>query len=80
MRLTLIGLLVVPLASLLALWAFAASVTLGNALHERDYNRLIALSATPSDAQRGRVDDLDDPPGGPDGRAARSGPSDGGTG
>ena len=36
MRLTLIGLLVVPLVSLLALWAFAASVTLGNALHERD--------------------------------------------
>ena len=50
MRLTLIGLLVVPLVSLLALWAFAASVTLANALHERDYNRLVALSANPSDA------------------------------
>ena len=49
MRLILIGLLVVPLVSLVALWAFAASVTLGNAVHERDYNRLVALSAGPSD-------------------------------
>ena len=50
MRLTLIGLLVVPLVSLVALWAFAASVTLGNALNERDYNQLVALSASPSGA------------------------------
>ena len=55
MRLTLIGLLVVPLVSLLALWAFAASVTLGNALHERDYNRLVALSANPSDALASQI-------------------------
>ena len=55
MRLTLIGLLVVPLVSLLALWAFAASVTLANALHERDYNRLVALSANPSDALASQI-------------------------
>jgi hypothetical protein len=55
MRLTLIGLPVVPLASLLALWAFAASVTPGNALHERDYNRLVALSANPSDALASQI-------------------------
>jgi hypothetical protein len=53
MRLTLIGLPVVPLASLL--WAFAASVTPGNALHERDYNRLVALSANPSDALASQI-------------------------
>jgi hypothetical protein len=49
MRLTLAGLLVVPLVSLVALWAFAASITLSNALHEHNYNRLIALSSTPTD-------------------------------
>ena len=49
MRLTLAGLLVVPLVSLVALWAFAASITLGNALHEHNYNRLIALSSAPTD-------------------------------
>src|SRR5580704_13079488 len=49
MRVTLAGLLVVPLVSLVALWTFAASVTLGNALHEHNYNRLVALSAAPTD-------------------------------
>jgi len=49
MRFTLAGLLVVPLVSLVVLWAFAASITLGNALHEHDYNRLITLSSAPTD-------------------------------
>jgi signal transduction histidine kinase len=49
MRVTLAGLLVVPLVSLVALWAFAASITLGNALHEHNYNRLVALTAAPTD-------------------------------
>ena len=49
MRLTLAALLVVPLVSLVALWAFAASITLGNALHEHNYNRLIGLSSIPND-------------------------------
>jgi signal transduction histidine kinase len=47
-RLTLIGLLVVPLTSLLALWAFAATLTLGNAVRDHDYTQLVALSADPS--------------------------------
>ena len=49
MRFTLAGLLVVPLVSLVVLWAFAASITLGNALHEHNYNRLITLSSAPTD-------------------------------
>jgi signal transduction histidine kinase len=49
MRFTLAGLLVVPLVSLVVLWAFAASTTLGNALHEHNYNRLITLSSAPTD-------------------------------
>jgi signal transduction histidine kinase len=40
MRLTLAGLLVVPLVSLIALWGFAASVTLGNAIREHEYNSI----------------------------------------
>jgi signal transduction histidine kinase len=55
MRLTLAGLLVVPLVSLVALWAFAASITLDNALHEHNYNRLIALSTAPTDSLSGQV-------------------------
>jgi signal transduction histidine kinase len=55
MRLTLAGLLVVPLVSLVALWAFAASITLGNALHEHNYNRLIALSTAPTDSLANQV-------------------------
>jgi len=47
-RLTLSGLLVVPLVSLVALWAFATSITLGSALREHDYNRLVALSSAPT--------------------------------
>lgn len=39
-RTTLAGLLVVPLVALVALWVFLASITLGNALSERNYNRL----------------------------------------
>ncbi len=49
MRRTLAALLIIPLVSLVALWAFAASITLSSALHEHDYNRLIALSSTPTD-------------------------------
>jgi signal transduction histidine kinase len=55
MRLTLAGLLVVPLVSLVALWAFAASITLGNAFHEHNYNRLIALSTAPTDSLENQV-------------------------
>ena len=45
MRLTLTTLLIVPLVSLLALWGFAASVTLGNALRDRQYNHLVSTGA-----------------------------------
>ena len=45
MRLTLTTLLIVPLVSLLALWGFAASVTLGNALRDRNYNHLVSTGA-----------------------------------
>ena len=55
MRITLAGLLVVPLVSLVALWTFAASITLGNALHEHNYNRLVALSAAPTDKLANQV-------------------------
>jgi signal transduction histidine kinase len=55
MRITLAGLLVVPLVSLVALWAFAASITLGSALREHDYNRLVALSAAPTDRLANQV-------------------------
>ena len=55
MRFTLAGLLVVPLVSLVALWAFAASITLGNALREHNYNRLVALSAAPTDELANQV-------------------------
>ena len=55
MRITLAGLLVVPLVSLVALWAFAASITLGNALREHNYNRLVALSAAPTDELANQV-------------------------
>jgi signal transduction histidine kinase len=44
---TLIGLLLVPLVALVALWGFLASITLGNALTEHNDNR-IAISATRS--------------------------------
>jgi hypothetical protein len=37
-RLFLIGMLAVPLASLLALWGFAASITVGTALTDADYS------------------------------------------
>ena len=55
MRITLAGLLVVPLVSLVALWTFAASITLGSALREHNYNRLVALSAAPTDELANRV-------------------------
>jgi signal transduction histidine kinase len=45
MRLTLTTLLIVPLVSLLALWGFAASVTLGNSLRDRNYNHLVSTGA-----------------------------------
>jgi signal transduction histidine kinase len=45
MRLTLTTLLIVPLVSLVALWGFAASVTLGNALRDRNYNHLVSTGA-----------------------------------
>jgi signal transduction histidine kinase len=48
-RLTLVGLFVVPMLSLLALWGYAASVTLGNAIQERDYSAQDAMVGTPAD-------------------------------
>jgi signal transduction histidine kinase len=48
MRYTLAGLLVVPLVSLVALWAFGASLTLGNAIQERHYNQVVSTIAGPS--------------------------------
>ena len=39
MRLTLAGLLAVPLVSLMALWGFAASITLNNAITEHNYTK-----------------------------------------
>nr|MDQ2876950.1 nitrate- and nitrite sensing domain-containing protein [Actinomycetota bacterium] len=45
MRFTLTALLVVPLVSLLALWSFGTSVTLGNALRDRNYNHLVKTGA-----------------------------------
>ena len=47
-RLTLAGLLVVPLISLAGLWAFAASVTLGPALQEHNYNRQYGTVGRPA--------------------------------
>ena len=38
MRLTLAGLLAIPLVSLMALWGFAASITLSNAFYEHRYS------------------------------------------
>src|SRR5580692_6703365 len=55
MQITLAGLLVVPLVSLIALWTFAASITLGSALREHNYNRLVALSAAPTDRLANQV-------------------------
>jgi signal transduction histidine kinase len=39
MRLMLAGLLVIPLVSLMALWGFAASITLSNAITEQHYHK-----------------------------------------
>jgi signal transduction histidine kinase len=45
--LTIVGLLLIPLLSLLALWIFTASISLGNVLRFERYNRAISLT-TPS--------------------------------
>jgi signal transduction histidine kinase len=45
MRSTLTALLIVPLISLVLLWAFGVSVTLGNALRDRTYNHLVSSGA-----------------------------------
>ncbi|HEX9033766.1 MAG TPA: nitrate- and nitrite sensing domain-containing protein [Streptosporangiaceae bacterium] len=44
-RTTLVGLLLVPLVALVSLWVFLASITLGNALAERNFNRLGAATS-----------------------------------
>ncbi|HEY4850829.1 MAG TPA: nitrate- and nitrite sensing domain-containing protein [Streptosporangiaceae bacterium] len=49
-RLTLVGLFIVPMLSLLALWGYAASVTLGNAIQERNYSVQDAEIGAPADA------------------------------
>jgi signal transduction histidine kinase len=50
MRFTLAGLLVIPLASLLTLWIFAAAFTLSNAIHERNNTKLATQIVPPSQA------------------------------
>ena len=45
MRFTLTALLVVPLVSLVVLWGFGASLTVGNALQDRTYNHLVSTGA-----------------------------------
>src|ERR1700722_12269877 len=45
MRFTLTALLVVPLVSLVVLWGFGASLTVGHALHGRTYNHRVSPGA-----------------------------------
>src|SRR5215472_5341681 len=45
-RVFLIGMLAVPLVSLLALWGFAASITVSNAISDHDYNVSAAAIAS----------------------------------
>ncbi|RAY12499.1 hypothetical protein DPM19_25545 [Actinomadura craniellae] len=47
-RLRIVGLLVIPLVSLLALWAFAASLTLDAALDKRSIDRIIERFGNPA--------------------------------
>jgi signal transduction histidine kinase len=49
-RLTLVGLFIIPMLSLLALWGYAASVTLGNAIQERNYSVQDTVIGAPADA------------------------------
>jgi signal transduction histidine kinase len=49
-RLTLAGLFIIPLASLVALWGFAASVTLSDTLAKRRYDSLIQQTGTQGQA------------------------------
>ena len=46
-RLTLVSLLLIPLLSLAALWAFTASITFGNVISDQNYNKA-ANTITPS--------------------------------
>jgi signal transduction histidine kinase len=50
LRLTLVGLLLVPLVSLTALWVYSASLTLGSALRERNFDAAVSHNANSSDA------------------------------
>ena len=54
-RVTLAGLLIVPLVALVGLWAFAASITLGNVIRYQHYN---TLTKTTSASINGLTDDL----------------------
>ena len=45
-RVFLIGMLAVPLVSLLALWGFAASITVSNAISDHEYNVSAAAIAS----------------------------------
>jgi signal transduction histidine kinase len=47
---TLVGLLLVPVVALVALWSFLASITLGNALTEHTFNQLTAKTTASSTA------------------------------
>jgi signal transduction histidine kinase len=49
-RPTLVGLFIVPMISLLVLWGYAASVTLGNAIQERAYSVQDSVIGAPADA------------------------------
>jgi signal transduction histidine kinase len=47
-RLTLIGMFVIPLVSLIALWGFAASVTLGQSIQDSNYNSQYSIVGKPA--------------------------------
>jgi signal transduction histidine kinase len=52
---TLVGLLLVPLLALLGLWGFLASITLGNAITEHNFNRTVTTTIRANNALLGAV-------------------------
>ncbi len=55
-RVLLSAIFIIPLASLLALWAFAASVTVSNAVHEHNFRGANALYGGPAQSIGGQLD------------------------
>ena len=49
-RLTLVGMFVISLISLIALWGFAASVTLGQSIQDSNYNSQYRIVGKPAQA------------------------------